>query len=190
MEQAEYIDYKAIKKIKQSEGQILIRPLTKDDLEQTIIWLKDPQINKFLAATFEDLDLKKELDWLSEMNGSLIDFIFAVEDKKSKRYIGNCGLHKVSWENKTCEFGILIGEKEYWGKAFGTDTINCILKIAFNKLNMRNIKLFVYEYNERAINAYKKCGFTVKEILKDDHLYADRYWDTIVMEKSAKIVQD
>jgi len=185
MEQTDYIDYRAIKKIKLSEGKILIRPLKKNDLTRTIVWLKDPQVNKFLAATFEDLDLKKELDWLSEMNNSLIDFIFAIEDKKNKRYIGNCGLHKVSWENKTCEFGIMIGEKEYWGKAFGTDTIKGIIKIAFRKLNLLKIKLFVYEYNERAINAYKKCGFEVKEILKDDHLYGDRHWDTFVMEKSA-----
>jgi RimJ/RimL family protein N-acetyltransferase len=185
MEQADYIDYRAIKKLKLSEGKILIRPLKKDDLPQTIIWLKDPQINKFLAANFEDLDLKKEIDWLNEMNKSLKDFIFAVEDKKNKRYIGNCGLHKVDWENRSCEFGIVIGDKEYWGKTFGADTISGIIKIAFKKLKLLKIKLFVYEYNERAISAYKKCGFEVKEILKSDHLFESCYWDTIVMEKLA-----
>jgi RimJ/RimL family protein N-acetyltransferase len=184
MEQTDHIDYRAIKKLKLSEGKILIRPLKKNDLIQTIIWLKDPRINKFLAATFEDLDLKKEFDWFNEMNSSLIDFIFAIEDKKNKRYIGNCGLHKVNWENRSCEFGIVIGDKEYWGKTFGTDTINGILKIASEKLNLLKIKLFVYEYNERAIGAYKKCGFEVKEILKRDHLFDNRYWDTMVMEKS------
>jgi len=189
MEQTDHIDYRAIKKLKLSEGKILIRPLKKNDLSQTIIWLKDPEINKFLAATFEDLDLKKELDWLSEMNNSLIDFIFAVEDKKNKRYIGNCGLHKVDWGNKTCEFGVVIGDKEYWGKKFGTDIINGIAKIAFKKLKLIKIKLFVYEYNERAISAYKKCGFEVRDILKGDHLFENCCWDTIVMEKSAQITQ-
>jgi RimJ/RimL family protein N-acetyltransferase len=189
MEQTDYIDYRAIKKIKLYEGKILIRPLKINDLAQTIIWLKDPEINKFLAATFEDLDLKKELDWFYEMNNSHIDFIFAVEDKKNKRYIGSCGLHKIDWANSTCEFGIVIGDKEYWGKNFGTDAINGIVKIAFEKLNLNKIKLFVYEYNKRAICAYKKCGFEIKDILKGDHLFENYLWDTFVMEKSYKTTQ-
>jgi RimJ/RimL family protein N-acetyltransferase len=183
MKHDDRIDYRALKKIRLAEGKILIRPLKKDDLPQTIIWLKDPEINKFLTSSFDDLDLKKEFDWLNEMNNSLIDFVFAAEDKINKRYIGNCALHKVDWEKRTCEFGIVIGDKEYWGKKFGTDIINGIIKIAFKKLKLIKIKLFVYEYNERAINAYKKCGFEVKEILKGDHLFGNHYWDTIVMEK-------
>jgi RimJ/RimL family protein N-acetyltransferase len=183
MENDDYADCRALKKIRLSEGKIIIRPLNKNDLLQTITWLKDPEINKFLTSSFDDLDLKKELDWLNEMNNSLMDFVFAIEDKINKRYIGNCALHKVDWVNRACEFGIVIGDKEYWGKKFGTDTINGITKIAFKKLNLLKIKLFVYEYNERAISAYKKCGFEVKEILKGDHLFENRYWDTIVMEK-------
>jgi RimJ/RimL family protein N-acetyltransferase len=183
MNQSDFIDYRALKKLKISEGKILIRPLEKNDLPQTINWLKDPEINKFLSTAFADLDLKKELDWLIEMNNSLTDFIFAIDDKKNKKYIGNCGLHKVDLKNRICEFGVVIGDKEYWDKKFGTDAINCITKIASGKLHLLKIKLFVYEYNKRAISAYKKCGFEIKEILKGDHLFENCYWDTFVMEK-------
>ncbi|MCL5770647.1 MAG: GNAT family N-acetyltransferase [Actinobacteria bacterium] len=187
MEQAtkqtiDYIDYRAIKKTKISEGKILIRPLTKKDLYQTINWLKDPQINKFLASNFNDLTYEKELEWLKEMKSSLIDFVFGIEDIKLKKYIGNCGIHKVDWENKICEFGIIIGDKNYWGKNFGTDTIKAIIKLAFKKLNLQKIRLFVYEYNDRAINAYKKCGFKIKDILIKDHLFENYYWNTLEME--------
>jgi len=184
MNQTDYIDYRAIKKLKISEGKILIRPLTKNDLPQTISWLKDPQIHKFLASNFEDITFEKELEWLKEMHSSLIDFVFAIEDKKLKKYIGNCGLHKIDWENKACEFGIIIGDKNYWGRNFGTDTIKAAMRLAFKKLNLLKMKLFVYEYNDRAISAYKKCGFKVKEILIRDHLFENYCWDTLVMEIS------
>jgi len=183
MKQSDNIDYGALKKIRLTEGKILIRPLKKKDLPQTMAWLKDPEVNKFLAATYADLDLKKEQDWLREMNNSLADFIFAIEDKKNKRYIGNCALHRVDLKNRECEFGIVIGEKDYWGKEFGTDAINGIAKIAFKKLSLLKIKLSVYEYNKRAISAYKKCGFEVREILAHNHLFEGFYRDTIVMEK-------
>ncbi|MCE5328842.1 GNAT family N-acetyltransferase [bacterium] len=182
MNTTDYIDYKAVKKLKIYEGKVLIRPLTKNDLTQTIKWLKDPEVNKFLANDFSDLTLEEELNWLKEMNSSLIDFIFAIDDRKLKKYIGNCGMHKVDWENKTCEFGIVIGDKNYWEKKFGSDTINAIIRFAFCKLNLLKIKLFVYEYNTRAINAYKKCGFIIKETLIKDHLYENFYWNTLVME--------
>ncbi|MDD5659284.1 MAG: GNAT family protein [Actinomycetota bacterium] len=177
-----YIDYRAVKKLKIYEGKVVIRPLTKNDLAQTIKWLKDPEVNKFLTNDFNKLTLEQETGWLKEMNGSLIDFVFAIDDKKSKKYIGNCGIHKVNWENKTCEFGIVIGDKNYWEKKFGSDAIKAAIKFAFDKLNLLKIKLYVYEYNTRAINAYKKHGFEVKEILIKDHLYKNFYWNTLVME--------
>lgn len=186
MNPADYIDYKAVKKLKIYKKSILIRPLLKNDLMRTINWLKDSEIHKFLASDFKDLTLEKELDWLKEMDSSLIDFVFAIEDRKLKKYIGNCGLHKVDWENKTCEFGIVIGDKGYWNKNYGTETIKAIIELAFDKLNLQKIKLFVYEYNNRAIKAYKKCGFTVKEILIKDHLFENVYWDTMVMEINKK----
>ncbi len=182
MDIKDYIDYRAVKKLKINEGKISIRPITKNDLVQTIKWLKDPEVNKFLASDFNDLDLEKEVNWLKEMNGSLIDFVFAIDDRKLKKYIGNCGIHKVDWVNKTCEFGIVIGDKDYWEKKFGSDTISAIIRFAFHSLNLIKIKLFVYEYNTRAINAYKKHGFAIKEILIKDHLYENFYWNTLVME--------
>jgi len=183
MKQSDNIDYSALKKIRLAEGKILIRPLKIKDLPQTLSWLKDPEVNKFLTAAYDDLDLKKEQDWLSEMNNSLADFIFAIEDKGNKRYIGNCALHKVDLKKRECEFGIVIGDKDYWGKQFGTDAINGIAKIASRKLKLLKIKLSVYEYNKRAISAYKKCGFEVREILTANHLFDGCYRDTIVMEK-------
>jgi len=183
MKQSDNINYSALKKTRVIEGKILIRPLKKKDLPQTLGWLKDPEINKFLAAAYADLDLKKEQDWLNEMDNSLTDFVFAIEVKSNKKYIGNCALHKVDLKNRECEFGIVIGDKDYWGKKFGTDAINGIAKIAFKKLSLLKIRLSVYEYNKRAINAYKKCGFEVREILPEDHLFEGCYRDTIVMEK-------
>jgi len=178
----DYIDYIKIKKTRIFNGKVLIRPLKKKDLKQTIFWLQDPDVNKFLSNNFSDLTYDKELEWLKEMNSSLIDFVFGIEDVKTKKYIGNCGIHKVDWENKICEFGIFIGDKNYWGHNFGTDSTKAIIKLAFKKLKLKKIKLFVYEYNNRAINTYKKCGFKISNILLNDHFFNDSYWNTLEME--------
>ncbi|MDD3520402.1 MAG: GNAT family protein [Actinomycetota bacterium] len=176
------MDFRKLKSTVIRNKQVLIRPLKKSDLPLLIRWLKDPEVNKFLSSDFSDLDTHKEERWFREMSISVNDFVFAIEAYKEKKHIGDCGLHKINWDKKKADFGIAIGDKNYWGKGYGRDATEATIKFAFKKLGLEKITLSVYEYNKRAIKSYKKCGFKEKEILKKDHLYNHIYWDTIIME--------
>lgn len=176
------MDFKKLKSTVARNGKVLIRPLKRNDLYQLIKWLKDPEVNKFLSSDFSDLDSEKEERWFREMSLSVNDFVFAIETSRGKKYIGDCGLHKINWDEKKADFGIAIGDKNYWGKGYGSDAAGAAIKFAFKKLGLEKITLSVYEYNKRAIKSYIKCGFKEKEVLKKDHLYNNIYWDTIIME--------
>lgn len=162
----------------------IMRSLQRSDLRLCLCWLKDPEINKFLTQNFKDLTNEQESQWLEFIHNSNNDIVFAILTKKGKIYIGNCALHKINWEDKTCEFGILIGNKLYWNKGYGFDAIKSTVFFAFNDLKLSKILLYVYEYNHRAIKVYSKCGFKLKKILKKEHLYNKKYWDTYLMELS------
>ena len=45
------------------------------------------------------------------MRYSISGFIFAIEILNLKKYIGNCGFHKINWDDMSAEFGIVIGDK-------------------------------------------------------------------------------
>ncbi len=167
-----------------SGKKIILRKLERCDLEISITWLKDPTVNKFLSHNFKELTIDEELQWFNSIQLSNRDMVFAIIVKDKNKYIGNCSLHRIDWVSKTCELGIVIGNKEYWNKGYGSDVINSITGFVLNKLNLANIHLNVYEYNNRAIKAYKKCGFKLIKILKENHLYDNKYWDTYVMEYS------
>ena len=48
--------------------------------------------------------------------------------------------------------------------------------------DLRIVRLEVVSENERAIQFYKKYGFNVEGIMRDDHLIAEgQYSDTLVM---------
>jgi len=165
-----------------SGKKIILRKLERCDLETSITWFKDPAINKFLSHNFKKLTIDEEFQWFNSIQLSNRDMVFAIIAKDKDKYIGNCGLHKIDWSGKTCELGIVIGNKEYWDKGYGSDVINSITDFAINKLNLLNIHLNVYEYNNRAIKAYTKCGFKLIKILKKNHFYNNKYWDTFIME--------
>lgn len=160
----------------------MLRKLEKDDLPKSLNWLKDPSVNMFLSQEFRDLTEEQEIKWYEYIQGSSRDMVFAILDRSNGQHIGNCSLNKIDPEKHYCEFGIFIGEKDYWSRGFGPDAINSMIAFATGTLNISTIRLNVYKYNQRAIRAYSKCGFRLLKILKKDHLYNGKYWDTLVME--------
>ena len=139
------IDFAKIKRTTIKSKNILLRPIKKSDLINNIIWLKDPEVNQFLSSNFVDLDFSQGLKWFKEMRYSISGFIFAIEILNLKKYIGNCGFHKINWDDMSAEFGIVIGDKSYWNQGYGQLALKASLKFAFKKLGLKRIRLFVYE---------------------------------------------
>jgi len=135
-----------------------------------------------LSQNFRNLTEDQELKWYSFIQNSKNDIVFAIEDIDTNLHIGNCALHKINWEKGSCEIGIVIGDKDCWDKGYGSDALRSILNFATNDLDIINIQLNVYKYNHRAIKAYKKCGFKLIKVLKKNHFYNGKYWDTLIME--------
>jgi len=182
MEKIKYFRNPALKGEKVS-----MRKIEKKDLVSCIKWFRDPEVVKFLSNSIKNITEETELDWFNFIESSDHDLVFAIISICDGEYIGNCGLHKIDWNEKVCEFGMFIGNKDYWNRGYGTDALKTIIDFAFRKLGLQTIKLLVYEYNHRAMKVYKNCGFVLVDTLKKHHLYNDIYWDTFVMEKNAII---
>jgi RimJ/RimL family protein N-acetyltransferase len=160
----------------------ILRLLEKRDLKKSLAWLKDPSVNMYLSQNFREYDEIKEQKWFEFIKSSNNDIVFAIEDIKKNLHIGNCALHKINWEKGCCEMGIMIGDKDYWDKGYGSDAIKSIIKLSLSVLRLKNIVLNVYSYNKRAIKVYKKLGFKVIQIQNKEHFYDGKFWDTLVME--------
>ncbi len=107
---------------------------------------------------------------------------FAIE--ADGKYIGQCGLRFegiVETTAQTCELGIAIGDKDYWGRGCGRDAVRVLLDYAFRLRNCHKVWLRVNGNNERAIRAYRACGFVEEGRLRQ-HVWGDgQYLDLIYM---------
>jgi RimJ/RimL family protein N-acetyltransferase len=73
----------------------------------------------------------------------------------------------------------MIGEKEYWGKGYGTEAKMLLLHYAFDTLNLRKICSSVISFNERSHKYSLKCGYK-EEGRRKAQLFRDgKYWDEI-----------
>lgn len=106
-------------------------------------------------------------------------FLFAVETLEGE-LIGSLALFDINWHHRFARFGISIG-KPYQGKGYGTDAIRILAGFVFQEMNLNKIKLTVFAFNHRAIRAYKKCGFQVEGVLREELFRNGRYHDVLVM---------
>ncbi len=107
---------------------------------------------------------------------------FAIYERASLRCIGNAGLRRINRTHRNAEYGILIGEKDCWGKGYGTETTILILDYAFTVLGLHNVLLHTYGYNERAIRAYTRAGFRVMGRQREAARLGDQVYDIIFMD--------
>lgn len=94
--------------------------------------------------------------------------------------IGECALFNANAAAQTCELGIGIGDKDYWGRGCGRESIRLLLRYAFRYLNYRKVWLRVHARNERAIRAYRACGF-VEEGRQRAQVWSDGAYDDLLL---------
>ena len=78
------------------------------------------------------------------------------------KLIGTYAFDDIDWRIRSAEFGIMIGDKTYWNRGYGTEAVRLLCQHGFNTLNLNRIFLHVFENNPRAIRAYEKAGFILE----------------------------
>src|SRR5262249_27535125 len=88
----------------------------------------------------------------------------------------------MSYQHRRASFGILIGEKDCWGKGYGTEATRLILDYGFRQLGLHNIMLSVSSANTAAIRAYTRAGFHVIGARRECRREGDSVLDSIFMD--------
>ena len=138
-------------------GQCYLSPIDPDDAPTYTEWLNDPEVAAGITFTRRIVDVARERDALARLADKPYHFSIVALD--GDELIGNCGIGDVSPVDRTGELGILIGDKRFWNRGFGTDAVRLLLRFAFLTLNLNNVRLNAHSFNKRAIRCYEKCGF-------------------------------
>jgi RimJ/RimL family protein N-acetyltransferase len=117
--------------------------------------------------------------WLERDNER--SFGFGIRTVSDDRLIGNIGGWIESWAHGEGWVGIVIGERDYWGRGYGTDAMLIMLRFAFAELNLRRMALGVFANNPRAIRSYEKAGFQREGVVRGDCRRDGQRWDTVYM---------
>jgi RimJ/RimL family protein N-acetyltransferase len=163
--------------------RVRLRRVEKEDLPRYVEWLNDAEVRRGLMI-FLPLSNVEEEQWFEEMNKRPpLERPFAVDARTPDgwRHIGSAGLFDFDHVARHAELGIVLGDKEFWDKGYGSDTMRLLLRVGFETLNLERIHLRVYGNNPRAFHVYEKVGFTHEGTLRR-HVYREgQYYDVHVM---------
>jgi RimJ/RimL family protein N-acetyltransferase len=160
-------------------ARVKLRLLERSDLARSIKWLNDPEIMKLLGRR-HPMSMAEEEKWYEDYLKAGKSRIFAIEDENGE-HVGNIGLHNIDKENRRASLGIVIGERERWGRGYGSAALMVALKYAFRELGLHKVSLRVFQTNKRAIKSYSRCGFK-KEGVEREQVFKDgKFHDLFVM---------
>lgn len=156
-----------------------LSPSNVEDAELYCQWLNDLNISMQLGMTFS-ITPDEEKEILAKLRKE--NRLFGIIDKETDKLIGNTGLHQINQIDQTAEFGIFIGDKSYWNRGFGQEATQLTLDFGFNLMNLHNIYLRVYDYNQRGIRCYEKCGFKKIGVFREARQIAGKRHNVIYMD--------
>jgi RimJ/RimL family protein N-acetyltransferase len=128
-------------------------------------WYADREIAELLRHDLEPLTLVQSRGYFDTfiLPSSARGDCFAIHERRTKRLIGTTALtdRTTTSNGVSALFRIVIGEKDVWGRGYGTEATRLVAEQAFETLGFGEVRLEVFNHNVRAIGAYKRVGFEV-----------------------------
>ncbi len=152
---------------------VRLRPFTDADVPLLHKWFNDPEVLHWLhlsedpPAVMQSMDAHRQRWERIRDDPGHLSWVIETQDGKP---IGELGLLNINQVQRRAELGISIGEKEYWGRGYGTDAIHTLMRHAFAGMGLRRVGLITDEDNGRGIRCYEKCGFVREGLLRAHRL--------------------
>ena len=144
-------------------------------------WYADPEIAR-LARYQQTAMRPEEIERFFASRAVGPDALsMAVHERATNRLIGTCAFSQLDGDNGSALYHITIGESDAWGHGYGTEATQLMVDHAFGTLGLHRIALFVFEFNERAIRAYQRCGFVIEGRSRESVWRDGRWWDELAM---------
>ena len=139
--------------------KVVLREKRIEDAPDDFAWRSDEELAKLdatrpLNMTYDDFlrYARTEIDDPGPRSKRL------AIDTLDGRHIGNFMYYDLDLRRGEAELGIMIGDRDYWGKGYGSDAIRAVQDYIFTQTTLTRVYLHTLEWNERARRSFTKAG--------------------------------
>ena len=155
---------------------ITIRRFTREDIDQKVEWINNPENNKYLHYDFP-LEISKTKEWFDRNEGRIDRFDAIIEVDGIA--CGLIGLLHIDKKNEKAEYYITMCNPSLKKKGIASQATKLILNYSFSELGLNRVYLFTEVENIPAQRLFESVGFVREGCLHEDivshNSFADRY---------------
>jgi RimJ/RimL family protein N-acetyltransferase len=168
-----------IRNILYIRGDVSTEPLAMKHASDMFRWMLDPSVSRNLGLRSEP-SLENTIAWLDHYVNDPSMRAFAV--LYGGQHVGNVIFDRIDSYIQSARLSVYIGELSA-RKAGGVGTAGIYLALleAFSNLELNKVWLTVHVHNYPALNVYRKFGFQLEGILRDEFWIDGQRSDVIYM---------
>ena len=162
--------------------QIYLRhPMEEDVQGKWHEWFSDEEITKFMSDRFWPNSKEAQLEFYKSLINNKDRLVLVIVNKSNEENVGVVGLSGINWVHRYADIALVIGEKEYRKGPVAAEAFALMLKVAFVRLNLLNVKsaYAISNKNSKALHRlfkFRKVG------IYENLLWIDRQLDSLVVE--------
>jgi len=134
--------------------------MTLQDAKVYHTWRNDIEVMKSTSPFLDIYHVEETEGFVNHVIlGSDSSRSYIIVEKESNKPIGITSLINIDYKNRNAECIIDIGDRNSWGKGYGTEVMKLLLDYSFLEMNLHRVYLRVFSFNNKAIKLYEKIGF-------------------------------
>ncbi|MCS6809512.1 MAG: GNAT family protein [Bacteroidota bacterium] len=164
--------------------KIYLRLLTPDDVGDTYVaWMNDSEITQYLESRWAVHTKESIRAFVQAMCESPTNVLFGIFLRDTHKHIGNIKIGNINNIHRYADVGLIIGDKESWGKGIASEAITLATRYAFEELNLHKLIAGMYEPNLGSYKAFINAGYRDVGRYTRHFFYQGRYVDGLLVEK-------
>lgn len=148
--------------------RIALRHFRRPDLPRVMAWRNDPQVRAGALWGERTFGAREAERWLRAISSARTRLTLGVELRHEGRLVGLTNLSGIDGGAGTAHFGIVVGDKECWGRGIARETLALMMERA-TAMGLRRVLLEVARDNARALALYAHFGFTIDRLVTRRH---------------------
>ncbi len=164
--------------------KVKLRAVEMDDLDDIMEHWNTYEMRIGLGKYIPESRQQRE-EWIKRVDKEMQKgeaYNLVILEKETGKFLGIVALKRVNYVSRTAFMSVAIYNPENQGKGYGTDAVECIMKIGFDVLNLHRLELHVYDFLVSGRHIYKKLGFKETGVRRKASFVAGKYVDDLVMD--------
>ena len=162
-------------------ARLIARRFGPRDLGTFVAMRDDPEVSRYQSwDRYSEDDGRAFFAELAKMQpGDPGWFQFALDDKTSGKFVGDCGLFLDAADMRLARVGYTI-DRPYWGRGLASEAVAALVDYAFASFGLHRITASVDPRNLGSCRVLEKAGFTREALFRQSEWFKGTWADDAI----------